>query len=81
VIVPMVKLRIVGLRRDAERLLDVLFALGLVQLEDAADESLGVQPFPVDDAAAARIGDLRLLLARLDGLLGLAPASAHPDRE
>ena len=76
-LVPMTKVRILGRRDRLVEVLDHLYRLRLVQLEDVTREpALELVPTPGGPWRAARREELRLLLARLDGLLALAPAPA-----
>src|SRR5512144_368638 len=73
----MTKVRILGRRAQLSEVLDHLYRLRLVQLEDVTREpALELAPTPGGPWRAARREELRLLLARVDGLLALAPASA-----
>ena len=76
-LVPMTKVRILGRRDRLVEVLDHLYRLRLVQLEDVTREpGLELVPTPGGPWRAAPREELRLLLARLDGLLALAPAPA-----
>ena len=73
-LVRMTRLRIVGRRERADETLRALHRLGRVQLDRAPEIArLGVEPMPRDPLHDDRANELRLLLARLDGLLALAP--------
>jgi V/A-type H+-transporting ATPase subunit I len=73
VLVAMKKVQIVGRKELVEPVLGRLYGLGLLELGTAHEErTLELAPFPGEEARAARGEELRLLLARLDGLLALA---------
>jgi V/A-type H+/Na+-transporting ATPase subunit I len=72
VLVAMTKVQIVGRKREVEPILGRLYGMGLLELGNAHEEpALQVAPYPGEDERAARGGELRLLLAQLDGLLTL----------
>jgi V/A-type H+/Na+-transporting ATPase subunit I len=72
----MKKVQIIGRKRHVEAVLHRLYGLGLLQLASAHEEqALELAPFPGDDERAERAGELRLLVARLEGLLALAGGS------
>jgi V/A-type H+-transporting ATPase subunit I len=64
----MTKVRILGRRRDVERVVGELHQLGLVEIADA-HESQAVEPLGGEEDRSARAAELRLLAARTDGLL------------
>jgi V/A-type H+-transporting ATPase subunit I len=73
---PMTRVRIVGRAPQLGDVLQRLYRLRLLQLERAVEEDSTLGAVPGDGARADRAAELRLLLARLDGLLELAPAAA-----
>ena len=80
-LVAMTKVQIVGRKRHVEPVLGRLYRLGLLELVSAAEDSaLELAPFPGEDERAERGHELRLLLARLEGLLELAGDSARRTR-
>lgn len=78
-IVPMTRLRVIGRKRDLERVLALLHGLKLVQLDPADGADLLRERRTRADDRERRREELRYLLARLDGLL--AAVDAEPDRE
>lgn len=78
----MTKVHIAGLRGDLDRALAVLYGAGAVELTAARDEEgLDVVGLPESERLASRARQLRVLLAELDGLLGLAREDAGLDPE
>jgi V/A-type H+/Na+-transporting ATPase subunit I len=67
-LVPMTKVRLLGARRDVERVVDELHELGLVEIADAR-ASLAVDGLGGDEDRASRRETLRRIAARTDGLL------------
>ena len=68
-LVPMTKVRILGRRREVERVVDELQRLGLVEIADARAAE-AVDELGGEEARSARREELRLLAARIDALLG-----------
>jgi V/A-type H+/Na+-transporting ATPase subunit I len=69
----MTRVRIVGRAPRLEEVLQRLYRIRLLQLESAVEEpETPLTPVPGDAGRDERAGELRLLLARLDGLLELA---------
>jgi len=73
----MAKVQIIGLRSEVERAIDELHQLGLVEVADAR-ASRTVDALDGEEARSARREELRLLAARVDGLLGETGADAGP---
>jgi V/A-type H+-transporting ATPase subunit I len=77
----MTKVQIVGRRPHVEAVVGRLYELGLLQLVSAHEEAaLGLMPFPGEGERLERATELRLLVARLDGLLALAGSSTEAQR-
>lgn len=73
---PMTRVRIVSRTPRLEQVLQRLYRLQLLQLDPTVREAEpALTAVPGDDEREARAGGLRLLLARLDGLLALAAPS------
>jgi len=82
VLVPMTKVRIMGRRDRLEEVLDHLYGLRLVELDDVGrDLALALDPFPGAGDRAPRREELRLLVAELDGLLALTATDAAEGAE
>jgi V/A-type H+/Na+-transporting ATPase subunit I len=78
----MTRLRIVGRTARLDQVLQRLYQLRLLQLEVAVEEPESLlTPVPGDAARDARAAEIRLLLARLDGLLELADSGAMPGED
>ena len=76
-LVPMTKVRILGRRREVERLVEELQRLGLVELANArAGEA--VAELGDEQARSARREQLRLLATQVESLLGTGPAAGAP---
>lgn len=77
-LVRMSKVRILGHRSALDEALRRLWRLGAVQLVDVveAEPSLGLPPLGLDGARLRQLERLRLLRARIDGLLDLLPGGA-----
>jgi V/A-type H+/Na+-transporting ATPase subunit I len=76
VLVPMTKVQIIGRKPRVDEVLERLYRLRLLQLASAGEEpELELSPFPGEAERAARVEELRLLVAQLDGLLALAGGS------
>ena len=74
---PMTHVRILSRTPRLDGVLDSLYRLRLLQLDPvAADAESPVTPVPGDSERNARSTELRLLLARLGGLLALAASGA-----
>jgi V/A-type H+-transporting ATPase subunit I len=72
----MTQVQIIGRKPHVEAVLDRLYALGLLQLASAhEDAARDLAPFPGEDGRVERVGDLRLLVAQLEGMLALAESS------
>jgi V/A-type H+-transporting ATPase subunit I len=67
-LVPMTKVRLLGARREVERVVDELHELGMVEIADAR-ASLAVDGLGNDEDRASRRDQLRRLAVRIDGLL------------
>ncbi len=79
-LVEMTRVQIVGRKSQVERVLRRLYGLRLLQLESASEvAAVDLAPLPGSGARAARVDELRLLLARLDGLLALSGGSTADD--
>lgn len=79
-LVAMTKARIIGPVARLEAVLEGLYALRLVQLEDvAAEPELAVEPPPGAGERTLRRDELRVLDAQLAGLLDLTSTSAAAD--
>ena len=74
-IVPMTKVRLLGARRDVERVVDELQQLGLVEIADAR-ASLAVDGLVGGEDRSKRRVELRRLAAQTDGLLRLIAGAA-----
>jgi V/A-type H+-transporting ATPase subunit I len=73
-LVPMVKVHIIGHRSLLDPTLASLQRLGCIHLIDvSADPSVPLPPLSLDDDHRREVEDLRYLRARLDGLLDLVP--------
>jgi hypothetical protein len=78
-LVPMVKVQILGRRAALEPALERLYALRRVQLVDVETEpDIAVEPAPVGVGERARQDELTLLLARVEGMLALISPSELP---
>jgi len=76
----MAKVQIVGPKPRLEEALDRLYRLQLLQLSPAGSEPvLELAPYQGEAERAARAEELRLLIARLDGLLALAVSPPEAD--
>jgi V/A-type H+-transporting ATPase subunit I len=76
----MAKVQIVGPKPRLEEALARLYRLRLLQLAPAGSEPvLELAPYRGEAERAARVEELRLLIARLDGLLALAGSPAEAD--
>src|SRR6185437_6130010 len=74
----MVKVQIAGPKKRLEEALDRLYRLRLLQLTPAGSEPvLELAPYPGDAERAARVEELRLRIAQLDGLLALGETSGE----
>jgi V/A-type H+-transporting ATPase subunit I len=72
----MTKVQIIGRKPHVDEVLERLYRLRLLQLASAREEpTLELLPFPGEAERAARVEELRLLVAQLDGLLALAGSS------
>lgn len=79
-LVPMTKVQIIGRKPHVEAVLHRLYRLGLLQLTSAHDEpALELASFPGESERAGRAGELRLLVAQLEGLLALAGSSTEAE--
>ena len=77
-LVPMTKVQIIGRKPHVEAVLHRLYRLGLLQLASAYEEpALELASFPGEGERAERAGELRLLVAQLEGLLALAGSSSE----
>ena len=74
-LVPMTKVRLLGARREVERVVDELHQLGLVEIADAR-ASLAGEELGGDEERARRRERLRRLAAQTDGLLSLIAGDA-----
>src|SRR5687768_13992900 len=73
----MTKVRIIGRKPHVEAVLHRLYRLRLLQLASAHEEpALELASFPGAGERAELAGELRLLVAQLEGLLKLAGASS-----
>lgn len=79
-LVPMTKVRIMGRRGRLEEVLERLYGLRLVELEDVGSE-LALDPMPGAGERALRREELRLLVAEIDALLALRATDAVEDVE
>jgi V/A-type H+/Na+-transporting ATPase subunit I len=80
VLVPMTKVRIVGRKAHAEKVLQGLYGLRLLQLVSAREEPTAeLSPLPGEGERAAQAEELRLLVAQIDGLLALRGISEEQD--
>ena len=77
-LVPMTKVRLLGARRDVERVVDELHQLGLVEIADAR-ASLAVEELGGDEDRSKRREELRRLAAQTDGLLTLIAGADTDD--
>lgn len=78
----MTRVRIVGRAARLEQVVNRLYQLRLLQLELAVEEPESpLAPVPGNAARDARAAEVRLLLARLDGLLHLAESGRMADEE
>ena len=78
----MTRVRIVGRAPRLEQVVQRLYQLRLLQLELAVETPESpLTPVPGDAAREARVTELRLLLARLDGLIKLADSGPKADEE
>jgi V/A-type H+-transporting ATPase subunit I len=69
----MTQVQIIGRKPHVEAVLDRLYALGMLQLASAhEDPACDLAPFPGEDERVERAGELRLLVAQLEGMLALA---------
>jgi hypothetical protein len=74
----MTKVQIIGRRPHVEEVLERLYRLRLLQLANAREEpALELAPLPGEAERVARIEELRLLVAQLEGLLTLAGSSTE----
>ena len=74
-LVPMTKVRLLGARREVERVVDELHQLGLVEIADAR-ASLAGEELGGDEERARRRERLRRLAAQTDALLSLIAGDA-----
>jgi V/A-type H+/Na+-transporting ATPase subunit I len=77
VLVPMTKVRILGRRREVERLVEELQRLGLVEIADARTGE-AVDELDGEHARSARQEQLRLLATQVESLLGAGPVTGAP---
>src|SRR5215210_757902 len=76
----MTKVQIIGRKPHVDEVLERLYRLRLLQLASAREEpGLDLLPFPGEAGRAALVEELRLLVARLDGLLALAGSSEEAE--
>ena len=76
----MTKVQIIGRKPQVEEVLEDLYRLRLLQLSSAREEpALELAPLPGEAERAARVEELRLLVAQLDGLLALAGSSKETE--
>src|SRR3972149_9911796 len=71
----MAKVQVLGRKRDLERALELLHGLRLVELDQAGDSALRPEAIAAAEARERRRNETRYLIARVDGLLALAPAA------
>ena len=77
-LVPMTKVQIIGRKPHVEPVLHRLYRLGLLQLASAREEpALELESFPGESERGERAGELRLLVAQLEGLLALAGSATE----
>ena len=77
-LVSMTKVQIIGRKPHVEAVLHRLYQLGLLQLASAHEEpALELASFPGESDRAERAGELRLLVAQLEGLIALAGGSGE----
>ena len=74
-LVPMTRVRLVGRRREVERVVGELHRLGLVEIADARSSDV-VEELGGETARAARRGELQPLAAEIDALLAVLPTDA-----
>ena len=74
-LVTMAKVQVLGRKRDLEHALELLHGLCLVELDQAGDPALRPEAIAAAEARERRRNETRYLIARVDGLLGLAAAA------
>jgi V/A-type H+-transporting ATPase subunit I len=72
----MTQVQIIGRKPHVDAVLDRLYGLGLLELASAhEDPARDLAPFPGEGERAERAGELRLLVAQLEGMLALSGGS------
>jgi V/A-type H+/Na+-transporting ATPase subunit I len=75
--IEMLPVEIIGLKSDLNPILLALRKLGCVQIDEIGDSPLvSARPLVLDKETIARQEELSLLLARVNGLLGVLPTSS-----